>query len=495
MSMTHFSLTRHTIHVLLVDDQNIIGQFVSRALSIEPEIEFRFCQDPALAMTMALEFKPTVILQDIVMPDIDGLTLVAQFRQHPVTKQIPIIVLSGTEDAKTKMDAFKVGANDYMVKPFQKLELLARVHYHSKNYITRLERDEAFHALRVSQAQLEVKNKFIRNTFGRYLSDEIVESILDTPEGLNLGGEKRVVTIMMTDLRGFTAISEKLPPENVVSILNHFLEKMTEIILKYNGTIDEFIGDAILVIFGAPIVRIDDAERAVACAVEMQQIMSEVSQFNRDRGLPELALGVGINTGSVVVGNIGSLKRAKYGVVGQNVNLTARIESYSVGGQILISSATRQAVGAQLKILDQVEVMPKGVSSPLTIYEVGGIEGKYNLFLDRKAMPVAVLKHPLKVQFNVLASKFAGQEFYAGQIVALGVESAHIRADVRVERMDNLKVSLFDDSGGVITNELYGKVTQVNVGGSTDFLFVFTALPVEAERLIKNALIVTDAII
>lgn len=483
-----FSVTRHTIHVLLVDDQHIIGQFVGRALASEPEIEFYYCQDPSQAVALAIQFKPTVILQDLVMPDIDGLTLVARFRDHPLLQKVPIIVLSATDEAATKVAAFSVGANDYMVKPFQKLELLARVRYHSQSYITLLERDEAFEALRISQEQLKINNQFIRNTFGRYLSDEIVDSILDTPEGLHLGGEKRVVTIMMTDLRGFTAISEKLPPESVVRIINLYLEQMTEIIIGFNGTIDEFIGDAILVIFGAPIKRMDDARRAVACALEMQNVMPLLNKANQKLGLPELGLGIGINTGPVVVGNIGSIKRAKYGVVGQNVNLTSRIESYTVGGQIMISEATRQAVGPDLLIIDQMEVMPKGVSNPITLYEVGGLGGEYNLTLEKQDILLILCKEPVRVQFNILASKFAGHEEYPGVIIALSAQSAQIRADVTVERLDNIKLSLFDAQGVKITNELYAKVTSVDLGQPGLFLAVFTAVPVEARNFVSQCL-------
>src|SRR5213075_653755 len=115
--------------------------------------------------------------------------------------------------------------------------------------------------------QLEAHGKFIRETFGRYLSDEIVASLLETPAGLSLGGEKRRVTILMADLRGFTPLAETLPPEKVVALINNFLEVMTEVIVRYGGTIDEILGDALLVIFGAQILRDDDARRAVACAL------------------------------------------------------------------------------------------------------------------------------------------------------------------------------------------------------------------------------------
>ncbi|HNL74227.1 MAG TPA: adenylate/guanylate cyclase domain-containing protein, partial [Leptospiraceae bacterium] len=192
---------------------------------------------------------------------------------------------------------------------------------------------------------LNARNEFIKNTFGRYLSDDVVASILESPKGTSLGGEKREVTIMMTDLRGFTSISERLPAEKCVLMINNYLDVMTDVILKYQGTIDEFIGDAILVIFGAPIQREDDAARAVACAIEMQLAMKEVNEKNRRDGLPEVVMGIGLNTGEIVVGNIGSHKRTKYGVVGSNVNLTSRIESYTVGGQTLVSQRTLEACG------------------------------------------------------------------------------------------------------------------------------------------------------
>src|SRR5205823_1121617 len=122
--------------------------------------------------------------------------------------------------------------------------------------------------------------------------------------GLDFGGQKKIVTIMMSDLRGFAAFSDTLPPETIVKLLNNYLSEMTTVIQKYNGTIDEFIGDAILAIFGAPFQRPDDAERAVACALEMQLAMPRVNAWNAEHGLPQLEMGLGINTGEVVAGNI-----------------------------------------------------------------------------------------------------------------------------------------------------------------------------------------------
>ena len=187
--------------------------------------------------------------------------------------------------------------------------------------------------------------------------------------------------MMMTDLRGFTSLSERLPPERVVGLLNRYLATMVSVIKQYQGTIDEFIGDAIFVLFGAPVWQEDDAERAVACAVAMQIAMSSINEQNRKEDLPELEMGIGIHTGQVVVGNIGSAERMKYGVVGSQVNLTSRIQSCTIGGQILVSETTRQEAGRTLKIGQQIEVKAKGVEHPITLSEVLGIGGKYKLLL------------------------------------------------------------------------------------------------------------------
>ncbi len=483
---SEITLTQHRVTVLLVDDQAMIGEAVRRMLVDEEDIDFHYCGDAALAIKAANQISPTVILQDLVMPEMDGQTLVRYFRANQGTRDVPLIVLSSKEEPHTKAEAFALGANDYMVKLPDRLEVIARIRYHSKGYINLLERNEAFNALFESQKQLEVRNKFIRDTFGRYLSDDIVDSILESPEGMKLGGEKRRITIMLTDLRGFTALSERLPAENVVSIINNYLEVMTEIILKYQGTIDEFIGDSILAIFGAPILREDDARRAVACAVEMQMAISEVNERNREAGFPDVAQGIGLNTGDVVVGNIGSEKRSKYGVVGRNVNLASRVESYTVGGQTLISESTLADCGPILRIDDQMEVLPKGFKDPITIYEIGGISGEYNLFLpEKEEVPLLTLRQPLIIHFMLLSEKDTNKDVFQGTVIRLAPEVAEIQADISAKRLTNMKISLFDDEGYEITTELYAKVVQEVSDSPPTFRVNFTSLPSEAKSFFK----------
>ncbi|GBC63398.1 adenylate and Guanylate cyclase catalytic domain protein [Desulfonema ishimotonii] len=482
-------LTHHRITVLLVDDQKMVGEAVRRMLTGEKDIDFHYCQDPTLAIRTANRISPTVILQDLVMPEIEGLRLVRYFRANPGTRDVPLIVLSSEEEPETKAEAFALGANDYLVKLPDRLELLARIRYHSRGYINLLERDEAYNALLESRKQLEIRNAFIKKTFGRYLSDDVVESILDSPEGTRLGGEKRRVTIMMTDLRGFTAISERLPAEHVVGIINIYLEIMTEIILKYQGTIDEFIGDAILVIFGAPVLREDDARRAAACAIEMQLAMETVNARNREAGYPDVAQGIGINTGDLVVGNIGSEKRSKYGVVGRNVNLTSRIESYTVGGQILISESTLAACGDALRIDDQFEVMPKGLKHPITIYELGGIGGSATLCLPEKhTAELKSLAVPLPVRFTVLEGKDGGGEIRRGRMQSLQTDMAEIHSEAEVPWMANIRVFLSDASDNPVTDDLYAKVTKIVSEAPFVFRVSFTSASPEAEAFLRSVL-------
>jgi adenylate cyclase len=481
-------LSNARITVLLIDDQPFIGKMIGSMLNNEEDIIFHYCQDARKAIHMANHVSPTVILQDLTMPDVDGLQMVKYYRMNTFSSQTPLIVLSGQEDAKVKADAFAFGANDYMVKPPDRIELIARIRYHSQAYINMLQRDAAYRRVAEQSAELEIRNQFIKKTFGRYLSDDIVESILDTPEGLELGGEKRKVTIMMSDLRGFTSIGERLPPEDVLTIINIYLKSMTDIILKYEGTIDEFIGDAILVIFGAPILKEDDTKRAVACAIEMQRSMTEVNKKNKEHGYPEVSMGIGINTGEVVVGNIGSEKRSKYGVIGSNVNLTSRIESYTVGGQILISESTRDDCDGQLRIDDQFQVMPKGVKQPITIYELGGIGGEFNAYLpEKKKVALVALEQPVGIAFTILEGKHAGVEKHQGDIIQISELELTIQSEVKAERLSNIKITLTDDNQKEITTELYGKVVEeIHDLDQPSFRVNLTSVPPEASTFLKS---------
>lgn len=330
-------------------------------------------------------------------------------------------------------------------------------------------------------SEVEVRNRFIRETFGRYLTDEVVSTLLDSPSGLQMGGEKRNVTMLMADLRGFTSLSERMDPKWVVSILNRYLSSMVTIVKKYGGTIDEFIGDAVFVLFGAPAWQDDDAQRAVACAVEMQLAMATVNEQNRLDGLPDVEMGIGLHTGQVIVGNIGSSERMKYGVVGSHVNLTSRIQSFTVGGQILVSESTRREVGRILKIGKQMEVRAKGFEQPVALCEVLGIGGPHKLMLYQSADHMLELRSPVSFSCVVLEGDLQNDVAFAGHLTRLSPKRGEGRLEMPVSALSNLKLRLSGEDGQEIPGALYGKVMSTGGGGKSDVVIHFTSMSREIE--------------
>ncbi|MDM8568439.1 adenylate/guanylate cyclase domain-containing protein [Thiotrichales bacterium HSG1] len=336
-------------------------------------------------------------------------------------------------------------------------------------------------------AQLKQKNELIRKIFGRYLSDEIVTTLLETKSGLALGGERREITILTSDIRGFTARSEQLPPEQVIQIINFYLAKMADVIAEYQGTIDEFMGDGILVLFGAPTVRIDDTERAVACAVAMQLAMDAVNTQIEDWGFSPLEMGIGINTGEVVVGNIGSEKRTKYGIIGKEVNLTYRIESHTIGGQIFISEATLTKVKELVQIDGKTTVQFKGVKQPITIYDVGGIKGKYDLFLSKEEQIFFALREPIPLSYTIVKGKNVSHQQFFANLIKLSAKNALLCCGNSTklclpEPMSNIKLNISIPNRLTATEDVYAKVLEINTE-TNGFYLRFTAIPprIEAE--------------
>ena len=287
------------------------------------------------------------------------------------------------------------------------------------------------------------------------------------------------MTIMMTDLRGFTALSERLEPEQVVQLLNSYFEVMVEEILKYKGTINEIIGDALLVIFGAPQEMPDRAQQGIACAIAMQKAMSQVNEENLSKGLPEIEMGIGINEAEVIVGNVGSVKRSKYAVVGSGVNMASRIESYTVGGQILISESVRRQAGDILRIDGQREVFPKGAETPLKIYEVGGIAGQFHLSLEEKASTPVNLSRQIPIGYKVLHGKDIGKRDRVGTILSLSKKSAEIRLEETIQLLTNLKMNLAGVEEDLAGKNFYGKVTAHVENDKLTHNIRFTAIPPE----------------
>ena len=345
--------------------------------------------------------------------------------------------------------------------------------------------------LATANQDLERRNQLISQVFGRYLSTEVVSELLEKPEELRLGGQRKKITILTSDLRGFTALSEQLAPEEVVKILNLYLKYMSEVITQYHGTIDKFMGDGILVLFGAPHARNDDIARAVACAVAMQLAIVTVNDTVREWGYPSLEMGIGINTGDVVVGNIGSEQRTDYSVVGNQVNLTYRIESYTVGGQILISESTFQQVQSIVKVSKRQKVQPKGVKQPITVYEVEGVGGEYNLFLPPQTEVFRALEQVIPIKYTLLEGKHLGANVFSGALIELSAKGAkirshHMRKDDVPPQLSNIKLNLLHSiAPKTYSEDIYAKVIAVETEQKI-FVIRFTSQPSEVKAKLEQ---------
>ena len=325
---------------------------------------------------------------------------------------------------------------------------------------------KAMDRIQTLNRQLEMRNRVLQETFGRYLSDDVVREILDSPDGWKLGGQKRTLSILMSDLRGFTALSERMEPQDLITMLNHYFGEMYEEIERYHGTLIEFLGDGMMVIFGAPTPSESHASDAVAAALGMQKRMEAVNRWNAERGYEPLAMGIGINTDMMILGNLGSEKRTKYGVLGAAVNLAGRIESYTIGGQILLSPRTRAAVRSALTVRRVLPVQPKGVDGTIELFDVVGIGAPYELELPTGEHPLCPLPQPVPVRFATLEGKHSSAEELEGTITALSDQGAALRSEAALERFENLKLEI----GG----DLYAKVTDIRNGEAR---LRFTAKP------------------
>jgi len=219
------------------------------------------------------------------------------------------------------------------------------------------------------------EKEMIKRAFTRYVAREVVEEILKDPEQLVLTGERREVTVLFCDIRGFTPLSERLSPEQVVSLLNEFYNLMIETTFKHDGTLDKFLGDAVMAVFGAPIAHPDHAIRAVKTAVDMRSGVEELNVRRVAEGKEPIRIGIGVSLGEVVAGTVGTEERMEYTVIGDSVNLAARLESNAKPGRILISHRTYERVHDLVEVVPLGPIKVKGKEEEVEVYEVVGVGG------------------------------------------------------------------------------------------------------------------------
>jgi class 3 adenylate cyclase len=313
---------------ILVADDDWLNRDLLQAYLSSSGCEVVTAADGETALKLALNIPPDLALIDVQMPKMDGLELCRKLKHNPSTRFVPVVIITALDSEDEKLNAFEVGADDFITKPYSSIVLLARVR--SLLRIKKLHDD------------VESRNRLLRQVLNRFVDEDVADVILTDPERhLKLGGETRPVTVLFADLRGFVHYTEQHTGPEVIRTLNKIYQALSEVIFSNKGTFDKYLGDGLMAFYGAPVAGDDDAQRAVATAVEMQRLFAELSH-DRDIDLEGLGLGIGLHSGEAIVGNIGSEKVMDYTVVGDVVNVAQRLQESAESGQIMLSEASYQ---------------------------------------------------------------------------------------------------------------------------------------------------------
>jgi class 3 adenylate cyclase/CheY-like chemotaxis protein len=354
-------------HILVVDadanDRELLARRLERA-----GFRVETARDGLEALRRIDADEPDLVLLEVVMGDMSGLEVLERVRRKRSRAELPVVlatVLSGSEDV---VEGLERGANDYVSKPFQLPVVVARVHAQLDAHRT---------ARQVSELarQLEFRSAFIRQAFGRDVSDALLVEMAERPDAVDLGREARRVFALVADVRGSRGRAAELSPAQHTAVLRQVLSGLTEVATRYEGVVDAVLGDALVVLFGLPLPRGDDAERAVACAVAMQLEMDAVAERCRRVKLPAVEIGVGVAAGSVVVVGVGSGDQIKFKAVGEASVRAAQIEGGARPGEVWICPDTHAAVAPLVSSDRERELRVPGLAAPLRLYRVLGVGG------------------------------------------------------------------------------------------------------------------------
>lgn len=298
--------------------------------------------------------------------------------------------------------------------------------------------------------------------------------------------ESREVTILLADLRGFSAMSEEHPPEIMLRLLNDFLSRMIEVVYRHGGKIDKFMGDAIMVLFGAHARREDDALRAVTCGVEMQTVVVTLNRESRQKGLPNLFLGIGINTGTVLAGMLGSKQYSEFTVIGSEVNLAARIEAFSLRGQVLVSASTWQRCEG-IETGEPMDVYVKGRTQSVPIREVLGIP-RLGLKVPRQEVRRS---HRVKVKipftYQIVRNKIVMPERLHGTILNIGYHGVLADFSQDLDRYSEIRLEVNLSLIGLVAADIYARTVTARLVPERCVMGVeFTSVSTETDAQIKH---------
>lgn len=366
-----FELGAPQRRVLVVDDQEDNRLLLQHYLESAGH-PTRVAASGEEALRLIASEPPALVLLDVVMPGLDGFHVCTELKAHPDTALIPVVLVTALDGRGDRIAGIEAGADEFLSKPVNREELLARVGSLLRLQATREQLE------RVRLDAEAVKRQRLRGTFERYMSPKLVDEILREPDrtgDLLTDRRQRVdATILFADLRGFTRLSEQCRPETVVTLLNEYFTELTRVAFRYDGTIFNMAGDSLLVGFGVPLAQPDAVIRALCTARAMQDEFARLRQSWRQRHGVQVSLGIGINSGDVIAGNVGSPTFMSYTVIGDTVNTASRITALARAGEVKVSTGVRAAARAacpELEFRPESEIpLLKGKSACQMVYSL-----------------------------------------------------------------------------------------------------------------------------
>jgi class 3 adenylate cyclase len=306
--------------ILAVDDEPGTLALLRKLLT-HLEYDVIEAVDGRSAIQMIAESKPDLVCLDVMMPPPGGIEVCQQLRRQPENAGLPILLLTALDRPEDKARGLEAGANDFLSKPFDESELSARLR---------------------SLLRTKALQDRLGDLLGRYVSESVAAEVLRDPFSVSLGGDRRHVSTMFADVRGYTAIASEHPPETTLDLLNHYLTIVSDAVEGHGGTVADFLGDGVVAFFGAPVIHANDPERAVRCALDIRDAIMHLRVPTMEE--TRLHVGIGITSGEVIAGNVGSERRMQYTVIGDPVNVASRLQTAAGPGQILVDKLTHDSV-------------------------------------------------------------------------------------------------------------------------------------------------------
>jgi class 3 adenylate cyclase len=354
--------------------EQLMRELRSRGLAVEA------ARDGIDALRGIAERNFNLVVLDLMLPGMNGLEVLERIRRSRSMSELPVVLVAALTDPADAIEGLDRGGNDFVVKPFVAPLLAARIE-------AQLTAHRSARQVAALARQLEFRNAFIRQALGRSVPEDLLVKLSERPDATKLGGERREVTALVADIRKTRRWMTDCTPDQVFSILNNVFGPLSAAIDRYGGSVDSVNGDSLTAVFGLPVPESNDAERATACGIAMQLAMREVNARNRRAGLPELEIGIGIATGNVLVGGIGSGESLRYAVIGSPLIRAAQIERAAVAGEVLACEKTCDNAGETLTRIEPRGGPFEGRYANEHLHSILGVGGQQLISL--RAEPVA----------------------------------------------------------------------------------------------------------